>query len=283
MKELFFIYNGEFFRVGMPVISIQNRSFRYGDGLFETMRMYNGKILNGNYHFERLFSGLKILEFKIPPQFSPGYLTDAVNGLLLKNSIFKDAKIRLMVFRGDEGIFDIENNSTNYIIEAFPFFEKIELNEKGIELDIFPDGKKSISRFSNLKSNNYLTSIMAARFAKRNNLDDAIILNDFERACESSIANIFMIKGSEIFTPPLSEGCVAGTVRRWFLEKFELKDYTITEKELSIDGLLHADEIFLTNSLHLLKWVKKFRNKTYTNLKIKEIFKQMILLGIKDS
>ena len=276
MKEHFFIYNNEFFRVGMPVISIQNRSFRYGDGLFETMRMYNGKIINADFHFERLFAGMRVLEFETPPKFCRTYYTDAVNELLLKNSIFKYAKIRLMVFRGDEGIFEIENNSTNYIIEAFSFSEKIELNERGIELDIFPDGGKSISRFSNLKSNNYLSSIMAARFARTNNLDDAIILNDFERVCESSIANIFIIKGSEIFTPPLSEGCVAGTMRRWFLEKFELKNYTVTEKAVSINDLLNADEIFLTNSLYLLKWVRKFRNKTYTNLKIKEIFKEVI-------
>ena len=276
MKEHFFIFNNEFFRVGMPVISIQNRSFRYGDGLFETMRMYNGEIINADFHFERLFSGLKILEFETPANFSSTYFTNAVNELLLKNSISKYAKIRLMVFRGDDGIFEIENYSTNYIIETSPFSEKIELNEKGIELDVFPDGGKSISRFSNLKSNNYLTSVMAARFAKTNNLDDAIILNDFERICESSIANIFIIKGSEIFTPPLSEGCVAGTVRRWFLEKFESKNYTFIERTLSINDLLNADEIFLTNSLHLLKWVKKFRNKTYTNLKVKEIFKEFI-------
>ena len=276
MKEHFFIYNSEFFRVGMPVISIQNRSFRYGDGLFETMRMYNGKIINADFHFERLFAGMRVLEFETPPKFSATYSTDAVNELLLKNSIFKYAKIRLMVFRGDEGIFEIENNSTNYIIEAFPFSEKIELNEKGVELDIFPDGGKSISRFSNLKSNNYLSLVMAARFAKTNNLDDAIILNDFERVCESSIANIFIIKGSEIFTPLLSEGCVAGTMRRWFLEKFELKNYMVAEKALSINDLLNADELFLTNSLYLLKWVKKIRNKTYTNLKIKEIFKEVI-------
>jgi branched-chain amino acid aminotransferase len=65
-------------------------------------------------------------------------------------------------------------------------------------------------------------------------------------------------------------------MRRWFLEKFELENYAVTEKSVSINDLLDADELFLTNSLYLLKWVRKIRNKTYTNLKIKEIFKEVI-------
>ncbi len=276
MNEHFFIYNDHFFRAGTPVIISQNRSFRYGDGLFETMRMYNGKILNADFHFERLFSGLKILQFDIPAYFSSEYFTNTVNKLLLKNSILKNARIRLMVFRGEEGIFDIENNSTNYIIETFPFSEKIELNEKGLELDIFPDARKSCDLFSNLKSNNYLPSVMAARFANKNNWDDAIILNAFERICESAIANIFIIQGDEICTPPLSEGCVAGTMRRWMLEKFDLENYGFVEKPLTVTDLLNADELFLTNSIYQLKWVQKFRKKSYQNLKIKEIFKQVI-------
>lgn len=273
MKEHFFIYNGNFFHVGMPVISVQNRSFRYGDGVFETMRMNKGKILHADFHFDRLFSGLKILQFDVPSNFSPLYFINAVNELLLKNSILENAKIRLMIFRGDNAIFDTENNSTNYIIEVSPLSGNIELNEKGLELDIFNDARKSIDQFSNLKSNNYLSSIMAARFAKTNNLDDAIILNTFDRVCETAIANIFIIKGFEIFTPSLSEGCVAGTMRRWILEKSDFKNYAIAEKILSVKEVLNADELFLTNSVYLLKWVRKFKNRNYENQKTKEIFR----------
>ncbi|MEO8821152.1 MAG: aminotransferase class IV [Ginsengibacter sp.] len=273
MKEHFFIYNLEFFRVGVPVISVQNRSFRYGDGLFETMRINKGKILHADFHFDRLFSGLKILQFNVPSNFSPEYFTNAVNELLLKNSILENAKIRLMIFRGETGIFDTENNLANYLIEVFPLSGNLELNEKGLELDVFPDTRKATDLFSNLKSNNYLPSIMAVRFAKKNNLDDAIILNTFNRICETAIANIFIIKDSEIFTPPLSEGCVAGTMRRWILEKSELRNFVIAEKNLSVNDLLNADEMFLTNSVYLLKWVRKFRNKIYENQKIQEVFR----------
>jgi branched-chain amino acid aminotransferase len=271
MNEHFFIYNGEFFRAGVPVITVESRSFRYGDGLFETMRLYKGEIINADFHFERLFAGMKLLEFEVPAYFSVNYFIETVNKLLSKNSILEHARIRLMVFRGEEGLFEIESNSINYVLETFPLPEKIELNEEGLVMDVFTDAAKSCDKFSNIKSSNYLPSIMAARFAKKNNLDDAIILNAFGRFCESSIANIFIVKDNKIFTPALSEGCVAGVMRRWMIENF-----AIQEKPLSLEELLSADELFLTNSIQLIKWVKQFRSKTYGNEKVKEIFENVV-------
>ena len=275
MNEHFFIYNGEFFRSGIPVITVENRSFRYGDGLFETMRLYKGEIINRDFHFERLFAGMKLLEFQVPPYFSVHYFIETVNKLLSKNSILENARIRLMVFRGEEGLFEIENNSTNYVLETFPLPGKLELNEEGLIIEVFPGAAKSCDKFSNIKSNNYLPSIMAARFAKKKNLNDAIILNAFGRVCESSIANLFIIKDEKIFTPPLIEGCVAGVIRHWMLEKFSLQDFKIEEKILSVQDILSADELFLTNSIQVIKWVKQFRNKTFGNEKVKAIFQHV--------
>lgn len=276
MNEHFFIYNSEFFRAGVPVVSSQNRSLLYGDGLFETMRMHEGKILNVEFHFDRLFTGMRLLQMDVPAFFSVNYFADTVNQLLTRNSIFQNARIRLMVFRGDESIYETENNSVNFLIETFPLPGKIKLNEEGLTLDVFPGGQKSCDKFSNLKSNNYLLSIMAIRFAVINNLDEAIILNAFGRVGESAIANIFIVKSNQVFTPPLSEGCVAGVVRRWMLEKLLLENLRIEEKELSIEDLLSADELFLTNSIHPVRWVKQFRNKIYTHQIAKEIFERYV-------
>lgn len=272
MNGHFFIYNGQFFLSGTPVISAGNRALRYGDGLFETMRMRDGKILNIDLHFERLFSGMKTLQFDLPEYFSSTFFLHTAKRLLLKNFHEKDARIRLMVFRGDGGIFDNENNFPDYIIETWPLSDTIDLNENGLTVDVFPDAKKSCDLFSNLKSNNYLSSVMAGLFAQKNNLNDAIILNAFDRVCESAIANVFIIKDKNIYTPPLSEGCVAGVMRRWMLEKFSLKNYAVVEKNLSIEDVLNADEFFLTNSVQPIRWVKKIKEKNYQNEKVKEIF-----------
>lgn len=276
MDEHFFLYNGRYFHQDEPVINIGNRALRYGDGMFETMRMCEGRIWNLDFHIERLLLGMKTLQFDIPEFFSREFFLRTVNELLLKNSNQMNARIRLMIIRGDGNILDYEKNSTNYIIETWPLSNKIGLNENGLIVDLFPDARKSCDQFSNLKSNNYLPSAMAALFAQRNNLDDSIIMNSFERVCESSIANIFIINDENIYTPPLSEGCVAGVMRRWMLEKFALKDFKVIEKNLSIDELMDADEFFLTNTIQPIRWVRNFRGKIYKNDKTKEIFQYII-------
>lgn len=276
MNEHFFIYNKKYYQTGTAVVSAGNNGLRYGDGLFETMRMRDGKILNIDFHFERLYSGMKILQLVIPDFFSRSFFERTVNELLLKNSIFKNARIRLMFFRGDGGVADVENSSPDFIIEAWPLTEKIQLNEDGLVIDIFQDARKSCDLFSNLKSNNYLPHTMATLFAKKNQLNDAIILNSNGRVCETAIANIFIIKGDKIYTPPLSEGCVAGTMRRWMLEKFSLKKYSISEKSLSVNDVMDADDFFLTNAIHPVRWVKSFRGKDYERGKVKEIFENFI-------
>ncbi len=272
MNEHFFIYNDQFFHQHETVATVDNRGLRYGDGLFETMRMHEGRILNEDFHFERFFHGMKMLEFDIPENFSPVFFDHAIKDLLLKNSIGENARIRLMVFRNDGNIFDTESNFPNYIIEASALPQTIELNETGLITDVFPTAKKSCDIYSNLKSNNYLLPVMAARYAKKNKLDDVILLNSSGRICESAIANIFIIKNNKIYTPPLSEGCVAGTMRRWMLEKFSLKKYAVVEKRLSVDSLLDADEFFLTNAIHPGRWVQRFNEKSYGNERVKEIF-----------
>ena len=272
MNEHFFIYNGTYYQHEEPVIIAGNRSLRYGDGLFETMRMHNGRIWNLDLHFERLFSGMKTLQFDIPENFSQQFFLGILNELLLKNQHPGNARIRLMVFRGNGNILDYENKSPGYIIETSPLTGNIEWNEKGLVVDIFPDAAKSCDIFSNLKSNNYLPSVMAGLFAKNNNLDDAIILNAYGRICESAIANIFIVKDKNIFTPPLSEGCVAGNTRRWLLENLSHENYKVKEKKLHVDDLLKADELFLTNAIQPVRWIKNFRDKNYGNSIANEVY-----------
>lgn len=276
MTELFFIYNNRFYPANTPVISSGNRSLRYGDGLFETMKLTKGNIINKDFHFERLFKGLNILEFKIPKTLNTSFFEKKINELVIKNKHFTSARIRLMIFRGSGGILDPENLHPNYIIESWSLNNERSLNENGLVVDVFTDAKKSCDIFSNIKSNNYLPYVMAGLYAKKNKLNDCIVLNCFDRVCDSAIANIFIIEKDTIFTPPLSEGCVAGIMRRWMLEKFTLKIYKIIEKPLSINDILNADEFFLTNSIYRLRWVKSFREKKYANNISKEIYNYIL-------
>lgn len=276
MTEHFFLYNNKFYAENTPVISSGNRSLRYGDGLFETMKVIKGRIVNKEYHFERLFNGLDLLQFEFPKSFSAIFLEKKISELVAKNNHLNIARIRLMIFRGNGGIFDPENNNPNYIIESWKLSDEMELNQNGLIVDVFPGARKSCDTFSNLKSNNYLPYVMAGLFAKKNKLNDSIILNTSDRICDSAIANIFIIKNEKIFTPPLTEGCVAGTMRRWMIEKFDTKKYEIIQKNLSVDDVLNADEFFLTNSIYYLRWVKCFKHKNYGNNITKDLYNQII-------
>jgi branched-chain amino acid aminotransferase len=140
-------------------------------------------------------------------------------------------------------------------------------------IDIFPDARKSIDVFSNLKSANYLPYVMAAIWAKENKLNDALILNQHDRICDSTIANVFWVKDNNIFTPPLSEGCIAGVMRKKILELATWNsDHSVEETILTQEILLQADEIFLTNAITGLKWVKECRSKVYKNTISGKIF-----------
>lgn len=273
MNEYFFIYNDNFFLKGQPVIGTENRSFKYGDGLFETIRLHNGRMINLDFHFERFFKGLNILQFDIPEFFSPSFFIGKINELLKINRIGADARIRMMAFRNDGGVFGPVNNVPHYIIETAYSGNQEVLNEDGLIIDIFPDARKSCDLFSNVKSNNYLPSVMAGLFAQKHKLDDAIVLNTAGRVSETAIANLFIIKGVIISTPALSEGCVAGTMRRWMLEKFSLKKYVVIQKNIAVDDVLDADEVFLTNAIQQMRWVKSFRGKHFGNKNAISIYK----------
>jgi branched-chain amino acid aminotransferase len=213
-------FNGSYIHSEESFINADNRGLRYGDGLFETIKVADNKIHLASYHFERLFSSMKTLQFDIPEFFTAENLSEQILSLCEKNDHQDSARVRVIVFRGNGKLFDAENNFPNYIIqtEEIPN-KKFSINENGLVVDIFEDGRKSCDKFSNIKSNNFLIYAMAAIYAKKNQLDDCFILNSYDRVCESTISNIFCIKDKIIYTPALSEGCVAGIMRRFLLEK----------------------------------------------------------------
>ena len=265
----FIIVNGNVIEKNNAGLSPDDHSYRYGDGLFETMRIANGNILLEEYHFERLFSGLELLKFKIPLHFSKQKISEEVKKLCKKNNCQELARVRLSVSRGRGGLYDCDNK-VSYLIESGPLEQNNNvLNENGLVIDIFPDARKSLDKFSNLKSANYLPYVMAAIWAKENKLNDALILNQHNQVCDSTIANVFWVESGNIFTPPLSAGCVAGVMRKRILDLGQ----NIKEKNLTENDLLHADEVFLTNAINGMCWVKQFRDKTYENRIAVEIFK----------
>lgn len=274
--DLFININGEVKTNNERVLLAGNHSYRYADGLFETIKVENGKIKLVQYHFERLFNSIKILKFEPPVLFTREKICEEIIQLCRKNICEKLGRVRLSVSRGNAGIYDCDDKF-QYLIECWPLEESVNMfNEAGLIIDIFPDARKSIDKFSNLKSANYLPYVMAAVWAKENKLSDALLLNTNERICEATMANVFWVKGGTLFTPPLNEGCIAGVIREYLIDHATELEIEIMEKELYFSELETADEIFLTNAISGIRPVKKFRNKNYQCNISKKIFNKLI-------
>ncbi len=268
--------NGKIQPGDQPALLVSNRGYRYGDGLFETMKLVNGEILLESFHFERLFSGLSLLKFDIPALFTVESVKQEILGLCKKNQCEKLARVRLSVSRGNGGLYD-EEKTLQYVIECRPLNESVnKLNENGFVIDIYPEARKSCDVFSNLKSANFLPYSMAARYAKENKMNDCLLLNTAGNIADATIANLFIIKKGIIITPGLTEGCVDGVMRRYLMEKMRVGRYEIRETSVSPEDVENADEVFLTNALNGIRWVKLFRDKTYSNTKTVEIYSRFI-------
>ncbi len=264
-------FNGKYFNTDESIITAQNRGLRYGDGIFETIKLKNGKLILADAHWERLCAGLKLLKFVSSKFFTKEIIFTEIIALAKKNKL-QDARIRLTIIRGDGGIYDAKNHTEKYIIEAITLPEgNGEFNSNGLQLCFYEDAKKTLDIFSNLKTNNYLPYFMGALFAKENNCNDAIIFNSNNNICDTTIANIFYIKNEIIYTPALTQGCVAGVMRAWLITKIQALGFFVIEKDITKEELLLADEVFLSNSIYNIRWVASLEKSNYTNNTIYKI------------
>jgi branched-chain amino acid aminotransferase len=267
--------NGELVDALTPVIRSDDRSFRFGDGLFETMRVMDGSIRLQQLHFDRLFNGLQQLAFDIPPAWNPSFFKQQILALANDNDVAQTARVRLTISRGEGSI---KENTTKplYIVETFPLEKDYQYNAEGITLALYTDARKVCDKFSNIKSNNYLPYIMAVKHAARFKVDDCIILNSYDRVCETSISNLFLVKENSVYTVPLTEGPVNGVMRRFLVEQLSCIGYKVIEEPIEIGDLDDADEIFVTNAISGIRWVSRYEDRVYSNQHSFNIYSKLL-------
>jgi branched-chain amino acid aminotransferase len=270
-------YNGKFFAADAALLHPDNRSFRYGEGLFETIRLYHGKMPLWEKHWQRLRTSLPQLYFDVPKHFSSQQLQNEVLQLASKNKCSDAARVRITIFKGEGGLWEQPSNNFNYMIQCWPLEKKeFEMNENGLDIGVFEAGKKSCDAFSSLKSNNYLLYALAAQYAKQQKWNEAVVLNQYGRICDTTIANVFFGKNNIIHTPQVAEGCVNGVMRRHLIECFKKGGIAIEEGVYTVADLQEADEIFLTNAFYGIRWVKSLGESQYQCNQSVQFFKQFI-------
>lgn len=277
MSNKFICFNGNFLNSEMPVITANNRGFRYGDGFFETMKVLHGNLVLKELHFNRMFKSLQLLQFKVPEYFTASYMEELIVRLLNENKIQEPAKVRINIFRGNGSLGDTKNDKLNFIIEAESLAtQAFSLSNKGLIIDVYKDAKKVCDNFSHLKTNNFLPYSMAALWAAKNKLDDALLLNQFNNIADATIANIFILKDGVIYTPALTEGCIDGVMRKYLIICCRTEGILLKEASISITDVQEAQEIFLTNSVFGIKWVQQCGNSFYTSQVAKWLYNTFI-------
>jgi branched-chain amino acid aminotransferase len=247
------------------------RGFNYGDGLFETIRVSNGKSLFLKAHFKRFFQGLDQLKIDYS-NTSSLFLSQKINELIHLNNIHEGGRIRLSAFRSGEGSYSPTSNLLSYIIEIFPLDDNLyTTNVKGYAVDLFNDLKKTYNNFSLYKTSNSLVYVMASIFAKENNFDDVLILNELGNVIESTNSNIFISSNGVLYTPPLAEGCIGGIMRMKLINLAISKGIVVYENKMPPQHLMAADEILFTNTIQGIRWVGKYKDKRYFNSMAKRL------------
>ena len=276
--------NGEILDEDKAAISVFDRGFLYGDGLFETMRSYEGVIFRLGDHLNRLYSSMKSL--KIRQRLSNKETEKAVYKLLHVNNL-KDASIRMTVSRGisrHRGFSISQNEIASMVISAAKFLPRpVKFYERGIKADVAHFRRNSRSFSSNFKVLNYLDSIIARSEATSEGSFETIFLNESDYVCEGSVSNIFMVKGNRSMTPSIDCGVLPGITRKAVLELAPYAGLATQEARFTEGQLKDSEEVFVTNSLIEIIPVAKIDDRRIGNggvgavtRKIQDLYKELV-------
>ena len=275
MALLYINFNDEIVPADTKLLPVANRSFRYGDGLFESMRLMKGQLKFADLHADRLLRGMKALKIDGYSQMDAWFLKDRVEDLARRNKI-RHGRLRLTVYRDAEGLYTPSQNKMAWCLELQPLEEpRYLLNSKGLIMDIFTELPKATNYLSNIKTCNSLIYVMAALYKEQNRLDDVFLLNQNGFLCEASSSNIFIWYQNHLYTPALSEGCVEGVMRQVIINIAKENEIPVTEAQISPEILYEADEVFLTNATRGIQTVMGFGIRRYFNEMSKVFIEQL--------
>lgn len=260
-------FNGKLTSI-VDILSVNNRGLNYGDGVFETIKRTKTKCLFLEDHYFRLMASMRLMRMEIPMEFTLEFFQLEITKLLEGiNFINSPTRIKIFVFRNEGGLYTPLDNTISFIISAKKIeFENYLLSNNEYLVDLFKDHYISPSLLSTLKTNNKAVHVLAGVYGKENDFDNCLLLNTNKHVIEANNGNLFIVKGKTIKTPPISDGCLNGILRKQLLRILN-KDanYTIVEESISPFELQKADELFFTNVIIGIQPITKYRKKTYTS------------------
>ncbi|MBP6040619.1 MAG: aminotransferase class IV [Flavobacterium sp.] len=244
-----------------------NRGFLYGDAVFETLKIVNGKILFLEDHYFRLMASMRILRMEIPMDFTMEFFEEQVLTSVTASGCNASARARITVYRNEGGFYLPTTNTISFLIHATPLDNQAYVWEStSCEVDLYKDFYISKQLLSTLKTTNKVLHVTASIYADENDLDNCILLNESKNVVEVLQGNIFMVQGNQLITPPISEGCCNGILRKQLLVLAKKIDgLELIEAVISPFDLQKADELFYTNVIKGIQSISKYRKKEFAN------------------
>jgi len=261
-----------------------NRAFLFGDAVFETLKVLDNKILFFEDHYFRLMSSMRILRMEIPMNFTMEFLEKQVLSLVAQQDKAPSYRIRITVYRDAEGFYLPKTNDVGYIINALPLQSALyTIVDQPYEVDLYKDFYVTKQLLSSVKSTNRAINITGSVFANENGLQNCLLVNDSKNVIEALNGNLFMLIDKKLITPPVSEGCIGGILRKQILNiAKKIEGIEVVEEPISPFELQKADELFITNIIMGIQPITKYRKKEFKNDFAKELLVRlnaMVRLG----
>jgi len=237
------------------IIKSSNRAFNYGDGFFETIKIINTKPFNFPAHYARFSLACKVLKLK--NEETTRSLLSVINDLINQNKLI-NGSVKIHISREEGGKYQPKYQNCEMMINTYSglgFEQNIP-----VSLCVFSDEVKTMGRLSNIKSVNAAVSVLGAIHAKELGFENAILRNAKGDYIEVTNSSLFIVKDNVIYTPPLSDGCIDGTMRAWVLSNDK-----IIEKSLSLYDIKQSDEVFITNALTGITAIKGVEETIFTD------------------
>ncbi len=258
-------------------LSFGNRGLKFGDSVFETLKVLKNRILFGEDHYFRLMSAMRICRMEIPSIFTPEYLRKQILKTIKANAIESISRVRITIFRKNGGLYTPSTNDIDFIIEVGSLTDYFyTINDKPYRVDLFKDHYKNTGLLDTIKTNNCMVNVLAGIYAKENELDNCLLLNHNKHLAESIHSNVFLVQGNQIKTPLLEEGAIKGVLRDNLIKTIEnSQEYTLKQEKISPFELQRADEVFLTNVIIGIQPITHYRKKTYKTEIAKILLKKL--------
>ena len=269
-------YNGEI-QSSDTTLSNANRGFLYGDGVFETLKIVNNKILFFEDHYFRLMASMRIVRMQIPNSFTLEYLEEQVLNLAKANNCENSARVRLTVYRNDGGFYLPQTRTVSFLIQVSPLNEThYSFTDAIYEVDLYKDFFITKQLLSTIKTTNKMINITGSIFANENDLQNCLLLNNEKNVVEALNGNLFMLIGNKLITPSIEDGCLNGIMRKQVLQVArKIEDIEVLEQPISPFDLQKADELFITNVITGIQPITKYRKKEYKSDLSKVLLKKI--------